>query len=148
MSPNHSRDVLQARVNELKVAYDQVTRRMKLELESCRLALYASTFQIAFQIIRCRSNRSGTHPTGSALRTGQGEVLPLPFIRLWVTPFRQSSPSSSHSPELNPGPSCYTCSKPVCRGMDYLQCQANSCTNGSHKQIRWSGFHRSQLTNS
>ncbi len=32
--------------------------------------------------------------------------------------------------------------------MDYLQCQANSCTNGSHKQLRCSVFHRSQLTNS
>ncbi len=32
--------------------------------------------------------------------------------------------------------------------MDYLQCQANSCTNGSHKQLRCSGFHRSRLTNS
>ncbi len=32
--------------------------------------------------------------------------------------------------------------------MDYLQCQANSCTNGSRKHLRCSGFHRSQLTNS
>ncbi len=50
--------------------------------------------------------------------------------------------------ELNPGMNCYTCRKPIRRGMDYLQCQANSCTNGSHKQLRCSGFHRSQLTNS
>ncbi len=33
-------------------------------------------------------------------------------------------------------------------GMDYLQCQANSCTGGSHKHLHCSGFHRSQLTNS
>ncbi len=49
--------------------------------------------------------------------------------------------------ELNPGPNCFTCRKPIRRGMDYLQCQANSCTNGSHKQLRCSGFHWSQLTN-
>ncbi len=48
--------------------------------------------------------------------------------------------------KLNPGPNCYTCRKPNLRGMDYLQCQANSCTNGSHKQLRCSGFHRSQQT--
>ncbi len=29
-----------------------------------------------------KCNRPGTHPTGSALRTGQGEELPLPFFRL------------------------------------------------------------------
>ncbi len=29
-----------------------------------------------------------------------------------------------------------------------LQCQANSCTNGSHKQLPCSGIHWSQLTNS
>ncbi len=50
--------------------------------------------------------------------------------------------------EMNPKPNCYTCRKPMRRGMIYLQCQANSCTNGSHKQLRCSGFHRSQLTNS
>ncbi len=50
--------------------------------------------------------------------------------------------------ELNIGPNCYTCRKPFRRGMDYLQCQANSRTNGSHKQLRCIGFHRSQLTNS
>ncbi len=50
--------------------------------------------------------------------------------------------------ELNPGPNCCTCRKPIRRGMGYLQCLANSCTNGSHKQFRCNGFHRSQLTNS
>ncbi len=42
--------------------------------------------------------------------------------------------------ELNPGPNCYTCRKPIRRGMDFLQCQANSCTNGSNKQLHCSGF--------
>ncbi len=50
--------------------------------------------------------------------------------------------------ELNPGLKRYTCRKAIRRGMDYLQCQANSCINWSHKQLRCSGFHRSQLTNS
>ncbi len=48
--------------------------------------------------------------------------------------------------ELNPGPNCYTCRKIIRRGMDSLQCQVNSCANGSHKQLSCSGFHRSQLT--
>ncbi len=48
--------------------------------------------------------------------------------------------------ELIPGPNCFTCRKFIRRGMDYLQCQVNSCTNGPHKQLSCSGFHRSQLT--
>ncbi len=48
---------------------------------------------------------------------------------------------------LNPGPDCNACRKPIRRGMDSLRFQATSCTNGSHKQLRCSGFHRSQLTN-
>ncbi len=48
--------------------------------------------------------------------------------------------------ELNPEPNCYACRKPNCRGMDPLQCQVNSRTNGSHKQLSCSGFQRSQLT--
>ncbi len=95
--------------------------------------------------------RSGTLPTGSALRTGTGEELPLPFFSL-----RGEAFPAVVSPllllvgdiKLNPGTNCYTCGKPNRRGIDYLQCQANSCTNGSHKQLRCSGFHRSQLTNS
>ncbi len=78
-------------------------------------------------------NRSDTHPTGSALRTGPGEVLPFPFFSL------------KRDIELNPGPNCYTCRKPIRQQMDYLQCQA--CTNGSHKQLRWDGFNRSHLAN-
>ncbi len=38
--------------------------------------------------------------------------------------------------ELNPGPSCNPCRKPIRRGMDYLRCQANACTSGLHKQLR------------
>ncbi len=57
MSPNHSRDVLQARINEVSLAYDRAIRRMKLELESCRLALYPATFHTAGRTIRCRSRR-------------------------------------------------------------------------------------------
>ncbi len=49
--------------------------------------------------------------------------------------------------KLNPGPNGYTRRTPIRRGTDYLQCQANSCTNGSHKQLRCCGFHRSQVTN-
>ncbi len=48
--------------------------------------------------------------------------------------------------ELNPGPNCYACRKIIRRGMDSLQCQFNSCANGSHKQLSCSGFHRSKLT--
>ncbi len=47
--------------------------------------------------------------------------------------------------ELKPGPNCYACRKPICRGIDSLQCQAKYCTNESHKQLSCRGFHRSQL---
>ncbi len=45
--------------------------------------------------------------------------------------------------ELNPGPNYYACRKPIRRGFDSLQWQVTSCTNGSHKQLSCSGFHRS-----
>ncbi len=33
--------------------------------------------------------------------------------------------------ELNPGPNCHACGKPIRRGMDYLECQSNFCTSDS-----------------
>ncbi len=60
MSPNHSRDIWQARVNELQVALGQVMQGMKLELESCRLVLYPPTFQT---VDLCRSNHKGNAET-------------------------------------------------------------------------------------
>ncbi len=53
---------------------------------------------------------------GSALRTGQGEELSLPFFAGDI--------------ELNPVSTCYAWRKPVRRGMDSLQCQVKPCRNG------------------
>ncbi len=46
---------------------------------------------------------------------------------------------------LNPGSNCNACRKYIHRGMDSLQCNANSHTTGPHKQISCIGFNRSQL---
>ncbi len=42
--------------------------------------------------------------------------------------------------ELNPGPNCYVCSKPICRGKDTQQFHINSCTSCSHKQFCCTAF--------
>ncbi len=72
-----------------------------------------------------KCNRSGTHPTGSVLRTDPGEKLPLPFFRLGgrLSGSRLSPPPTRRRHRIEPWAELLHLQKTIRRGMDYLQCQ-------------------------
>ncbi len=92
-----------------------------------------------------QSLRHAPHRLGPPDRPGRRTSVAAFLLREDAFP---AFPLLAGDIELNPGPNCYTCRKPIRLEMDYLQCPSTSCTNGSHKQLCCSGCHRSQLTSS
>ncbi len=100
--------------------------------QDCSLSVAIRTTLLAKEPIQ--SLRHAPHRLGPPDRPGRKTSIAVFSLRGDAFPAVVSLLLLAKDIKLNPGPNCYTFRRPIRRGMDYLQCQATSCTQATSRQ--------------